>query len=141
MSVLGGFDIRFLQILEVHPHLVHVERMQKLVQDVSVVEIPVLIFIQYNLLCHQKTYGLEPIRSSKVRGVVEDWQGGGKIPVDGWDVVRLVGVWVEVVVKIGQGERVYSVSNPAKQCFRKLTFDLKDEDGNTKQKPKTAAYK
>ena len=43
---------------------------------------------------------MEQIRLSKVRGVVEDWQGGGKVPVDGRDVVRLVGVWVEVVAKI-----------------------------------------
>ena len=93
----------------------HVERVQQLVQSVRVVEIPVSVLVQHNLLSDEQPNGLKPIGPAKVRGVVEDRLRGGKVSVDRRDVVRLVGVQVEVVAQIGQAERVYSVSNPAKR--------------------------
>merc|ERR550517_1139027 len=58
-------------------------------------------------------HSLKPIRPAKIGGVVEDrLRGGGEVSVDRRDVVRLVGVRVEVVAEIGQSERMYSVSNP-----------------------------
>ena len=50
--------------------------------------------------------------------------GGGEVPVDGRDVVRLVGGWVEVMAEVGQGQRVDSVSDPGRKGIRKPCFSL-----------------
>ena len=88
----------------------HVERVEQLVQGFSVVEIPVSVLVQHNLFGHLKTHRLKPIRSSDVRGVVEDRLGGGEVSVDGRDVVRLVGIRVEVVAQISQAEIMHSMT-------------------------------
>ena len=88
----------------------HVERVEQLVQGFSVVEIPVSVLVQHNLLSDKQPNGLKPIGPAKVRGVVEDRLRGGKVSVDRQDVVRLVGIRVEVVAQISQAEIMHSMT-------------------------------
>ena len=85
------------------------------VEPWSVGEVPASILVQHNLFGHLKTHGLKPIWPTYVWGVVEDRLWGGEVPVDGRDVVRLVGGWVEVMAEVGQGQRVDSVSDPGRK--------------------------
>ena len=88
------------------------QRVYQFCQGVGIFEIPMLVVLEHHLLSHQETHGFEPVRPTNVRGIVEDWNRGREVPVDRRDVVRLVGVRVEVEAQISQGERVYAMSNP-----------------------------
>ena len=113
----------------------HVEGVQQLVQGVRVLQVPVLVIVQNDVLCDLEPLCSEPTRTRQVGGIIEDRHLGGEVPVDikdivcphyrliikrqkkvsvnRWDVVCHVSVGVEVVTKVTEGERVDAMSCPA----------------------------
>ena len=65
----------------------HVQGVQQLVQGVRVLQVPVLVVVQNDVLCDLEPLCLEPTRTWQVRGIVEDRRLGGEVPVVRWDIV------------------------------------------------------